>query len=122
ANRFRPPNSLELALLEYAKEPRLHGGRDVAHLVQKDRPPIRLLEAPLSLGVGASEGTAFVTEELALDQAFGKGRGVHLDERASGPRGIPMDELGHQLLARAGLAADEDRGLLRGNLQRLLEH
>ena len=55
-------------LLEHAQELDLHLGRELADLVEEDRPAVRELEAADAPGDGAAEGALLVPEELGLDQ------------------------------------------------------
>jgi hypothetical protein len=52
-----------------------------------------------------------VAEELALEQRVGQGGAVDLDEGLAGARRLFVEGLGDALLAGAGLAENEDRGL-----------
>src|SRR5215470_4008095 len=81
----------------------------VTDLVEEDRSPIGGLElADLEL-VGASEGAALVTEQLALEQLPRDRRAIDLDERAALPDRFAMDGPRDKVLARSGLATDEHR-------------
>jgi hypothetical protein len=64
-------------------------------------------------------------EELALEQPLGQGRAVDRHDRLVGAAAVLMDELRDHFLARAALAADEDRRVgprdLAGELDRLAE-
>ena len=73
------------------------------------------------LGDGAGEGALLVAEELALQQARGDGRAVELDEGALPARAEIVDGAGDELLAGAGLPADEDGGVGRRDGFDLLE-
>jgi hypothetical protein len=57
---------------------------------------------------GRGEGALHVAEELGLQQVLRKRRAVHHDERLVGAQGLLVDQLGHQFLAGAALAGDED--------------
>jgi len=64
---------LEFLLLEDAEELRLELERDVADLVEEERPAVRQLEASDSLRDRARESATLVAEELALEEAGGDG-------------------------------------------------
>ena len=71
-------------------------------------PPCASSNRPFLLAIGAGEGAALVAEELALQQVLGQRRAVDRDQRAAAGDVAEVDRLGHQLLARAGLAGDQD--------------
>ena len=96
--------------------------RDVADLVEEQRPLVGQLEAADLLGDGAGEGALLVAEQLALQQARGDGRAVQLDEGAVPPRAQLVQGAGDEFLARARLAANEHRGVGGGDGLDLLEH
>ena len=97
----------------------LWGG--VADLIQEQRPLVRQLEASHLLADGDGEGTLLVAEQLALQEPRGDGGAVELDERAALAWAQVVQGAGDELLARAGLAADEDGGIGRGDSLDLLE-
>jgi hypothetical protein len=63
-----------------------------------------------------------VAEQLRLEERLAQRRAAHLDERAIAPWRLLVQRLGDELLARAGLAQDEDRRLGGGGLLHQLEH
>src|SRR5436190_2051102 len=64
ADRLPAANGGELALLQYAQQAGLRLGRHIADLVEEQRAAGGLLEASLVARGGASEGAAFMAEEL----------------------------------------------------------
>ena len=84
-------------------------------LVEKQGPSVGALEVPLVHPVGAGEAAALVAEQLALDQVRGQGPAVHGKERFLAAAAQVVDRLGDQLLAGAGLAADQDAGVGPGH-------
>src|SRR5947207_1147015 len=103
----RPPVS-KAALLEDAQELRLERQRHVGDLVQEQRAAcggLELADAPLDR---AREGAALVAEELTLEELVRDGRAVERHE-GSAARGVLVDGLGDQLIARPGLALAEHR-------------
>ncbi len=94
---------LDLTFLQDAQELRLHLRRHVAHLVEKQSPPICSLELAAPLLGGSGKRARFMPEELTFDQAFGHRRTVELFERLAGPRGATVNRRGDQLFARAPL-------------------
>ena len=105
-----PPDALELALLQRAQQLHLHLDRDLADLVEEERPAVGELEAPRLAGHGARERAALVAEELALDELLRDGRAVDLDERLVLAARVLVQRAGDELLARPALARDEHRG------------
>ena len=81
-------------------------------------PPSASLEAAAPLAVGAGERAALVAEQLGLDQRVGQRADVDGHQRRLGARAGVVDGPRHQLLARAALAADEDRGAAGGRARR----
>jgi len=53
--------------LQNAKQFRLEGGGQFAHLIQKDGSAFGLFQAALLLGEGAGEGALLVAEQLAFE-------------------------------------------------------
>ena len=115
-DRVRRAEALERPFLEDAQEPPLDVAREVADLVEEDRAAARDLEAPEPPLERAGEGAALVAEELALDERAGQRRAVDGDERAFRAGAAPVDRARDELLARAGLARQEDGGAGRGDL------
>ena len=112
----RTADPFELPLLEHPEELDLGGRRQVADLVEKQGAPVGQLEAALAARHRPGECPLLVAEQLALDDRFGQGGAVDLDQRLSRPQAVVVDGVGHQLLARTRLAADQDRGLAPGYL------
>ena len=61
--------------------------------------------------LGPGEGPFLIAEELALQQVFREGRHVDGHEGPVPPPGGPVDRVGEQLLAGAGLADQQDGAL-----------
>src|SRR5262249_5763255 len=108
-DRLGPSETLELLLLEHAQQLRLQLERDLANLVEEQRPAVRHLEAPDLLRDGARECAALVAEELAFEESCRNGRAVDLHEGTLAALAALVDGACHELLARAGLAEDEYR-------------
>ena len=119
---LRAAEALELLLLQHAEQLGLQLRRDVADLVEEQRPLVGQLEAADLLADGAGEGALLVAEQLALQQPRGDGRAVELDEGPVPARAQVVQGAGDELLARAGLAADEHRGVGGGDRLDLLQH
>ncbi len=63
-----------------------------------------------------------VAEQLAFQQSGGNRRAVQLDEGPLAPAAQIVDRAGDQLLARAGLAQDQNRRIGRRHRRHLLQH
>ena len=109
--------ALKPSVLRHAQQLRLKLRRHLANLIEKDRPPRRLLEAPDALRRRTRERPALVTEQLALQQRLGNGRAVHLHQRSGSTPAPGMDDIRENLLAHAALAREQDAAL-RGRHQR----
>ena len=94
-------------LLQDPEQLGLHAGGDVADLVQVDGPGPGLHEKSPAAAVRAGERAFLVAEQFALQQVLRDGRAVHRQKRLARTRRKGMDEAGHQLLARTGLAAHQ---------------
>ena len=79
-------------------------------------PPSASSNRPGLRAVRAGERAALVTEQLALEQLARQRRAVDLDEGRPSPRGVSVDRPGDELLADAGLAADEHGDVGPGRL------
>src|SRR5450432_71073 len=97
-------HTLEALLLQDAQELGLQARRQLADLVQKERPPFGQLDPAALTCVCAGERALFVTEELALQKLRRKRGAVDGDERLRGPRAPAMHCACGNLLARAAVA------------------
>src|SRR5262249_29484881 len=117
----RAAEALELLFLQGAEQLGLKLLRGVAYLVEEECSLVRQLEAADLLHDGAGEGALLVSEQLALQQPRGDGRTVQLDEGAALARAQVVQGPSDELLARAGLAENEDRGVRGGDGLDLLQ-
>src|SRR5262249_58463860 len=97
-------------LLDHLEELGLKRRRDVADLVQEDGPAVGGLEEAGARGLRVRERTAFVAEELRLDQLLGQRGAVHLDERPLAPAACGMDGPRHVPLPGTRLAEEQHGG------------
>jgi len=116
------PRPFELALLQHPQELHLRADVDVADLVEKERSAFGELEAAFLPLIGSGKRALLVAEQLRFDQAVGKRRAAHFDERLVGARGVVMNPVRDHLLARARFAANEHGGVGRRHLGHLLVH
>src|SRR5712692_5204810 len=98
-------------LLDRAQQLHLHGERQVGHLVEEQRAPVRRLEEALAVFGGAGERAFLVAEELAVHQGFRDGAAIDRHERLVAARAVLMDEARVELLAAARLPGDVHRRL-----------
>src|SRR5229473_3098507 len=106
AHRRSPAEPLHLALFEDAEKLRLQFERQLADLVEEQRPALGLLEAADAARGRAGEGALLRPEQLALEELGGYRGAVHGDEAAFAP-GPEMEGARNALLAGAGLALDQ---------------
>src|SRR5262249_50624702 len=102
--------------LEHAEKLGLEFGARVADLVEEDRAAAREVEAAAARAGGAGERALHVTEQLTLEQCRWKRGAVERDERLVPRRAVVVDRARDELLAGAGLAANEHVGAHRGGL------
>ena len=99
--------------MDHAQQFGLQQQRQVTNFIQKNRPVVGLFEASNPLLDRTSEGTLFVSEELALNEVFRNRRAVHFYERPSGPRAPAVDDFGHDFLPHPAFTRDQ-HARLRG--------
>ena len=109
--RLGPADALKFALLQHAQQLGLERGGDFADLVEEQGAAMRQFETADALADGAREGALFVTEQFGFDDAFRQRRAIDLDEGVFGARRIFVNGAGEQLLAGAGLAAQQHGGV-----------
>ena len=89
--------------------------RHIPDLVQEDRPAVGQFElARTAVPPGPSETPALIAEQLGLDQALRQCTAVDCDEGPPATGAGVMYGLGKELLARAALSGQENRGVVLG--------
>jgi uncharacterized protein YoaH (UPF0181 family) len=106
----------ELALLQHSQQLGLQRGRHLANLIEQQRAAVGKLQDAGAIGQRPGERSALVTEQLRLHQLRRNRRAVHLHERRVRALAVPVNRVGHQLLARAVLSLDQHAGVARRNL------
>ncbi|MNP38851.1 hypothetical protein D3C76_1323960 [compost metagenome] len=97
-----------MPIFQHAQQTGLQGQGHVADFIEEQRPAVGLLQlAAHALLACAGEAAAAVTEQLALDQAFGDGRTVEGDEGFFRALAGLVHGLGKGFLARTGFAVDQ---------------
>ena len=102
-------------LLQRAEELRLHLERELADLVEEQRAAGCVGEEAHARRLRVGECAARVAEELALEQRRRHGRAVDAEERPRASRPVVVQRARDELLSRAALAGDEDRGVAVGD-------
>ena len=93
--------------LEELEQSRLERKRELGDLVEEKRPPLRPLEAPDPISIGAGERSALVSEERRLDRRLVQRREIHGHEGRARARALPMDPLRQRALSRSGFPRDQ---------------
>ncbi len=107
---------LERPFLEDAQKLHLGSDRNLADLVEKQRPAVRLLEAPDAALVCAGEGAPLVPEELTLEKRLGEGGAVEGDEGLFGAGAEGVNRARELPFPGPALAGEEDGRPRRGDL------
>src|SRR5206468_616519 len=92
--------------------------RGAVDLVEEDASGVSRLEAAGAVVDGAGERAADMAKQLAFKQAFAESAAVDADERTAGSHAEAVNSGGDHLLASAGLAEQQDRGIGLGDLAR----
>ncbi len=111
---------LQLAGLEEAQQHALHPQRHLADFVEEHGALVRHLELAGLVAIRPGEAALDVAEELRLEQRLGQAGAVHGDEVVVLPRPFHVDGPGHDFLADAALAGDQDLGVGLGHAQDFL--
>ena len=88
-------------------------GRDVGDFVEEQRAALGHFKTADAVRLGVGESALHMTEQLALEDAFGKAAGVDREHRLDGPQRNRMQRLRHQSFAGAVLAGDQYVGIGR---------
>src|SRR5262249_44757647 len=107
--RIRRAERPDLLPLDRAEELHLERERDVADLVEEERPALGDLEEPALRVLRSRERSLGEAEELALDELVRERAQVDRDERLGGARARAVDRAGDDFLAGAALAGEEER-------------
>src|SRR3984957_2748321 len=106
--QFFAADRSEALFFERAQNLGLRLQAHVSDFVEKERTSAGLLEFTFFVGGCARERSFVVTEEFALDEIFGDGGAVDLDESLILAQALAVDGVGDQLFAGAGLAVDQN--------------
>ena len=123
-DRHRPgaADAIDHALLDGAQKLRLQPHVHLGDFIEQQRAAARLLELADAARHRAGERALFMAEQLGFEQVLGNRGAIDRDERGARTMGFRMHEAGEHLLAGAGLAGDQHRGIARRDLLRELHH
>ena len=96
-------------LLDGAQKLRLDGSGQEADFVEKERAPVCGLKESGLGSVGVREGAPLEAEQFGFEQRLRDPRTVDVHEGAARSRPQTMHEPGHEPLARARFALDQNR-------------
>ena len=113
-------HALELAVFQHAQELGLQLQRQLADFVEEQAAVACILEIAGAVGVGAGERALGVAEQRGLDQVRRNGGAVQREIGFGRARALAVQGCGHQFLAAARFALDQDRKRRAGVLTDLL--
>ena len=102
---------LDFAGLEEAQQQALHAQRHLPDFVEEDGAVVGHLELAGLVAIGAREAALHVPEQLGLEQRLRDAGAVDRHEGRLAARAVRVNRAGHDFLARAALAGDEDLGV-----------
>jgi hypothetical protein len=117
-HRSRRAERRELTLLQHSQQLGLHAERQFAHLIQKQRAAIGLLEEPFEPLGGSGESPFLVPEQQVLDHRLRQAGAVKSNKVFAFAERPIMDVPSQHFLASAGGAADEHGDLGTRNTPR----
>ena len=101
------PTRSEAAFVQRAQHLGLRLQAHVADFVEEQRAAVGLLELAFLVGGRAGKRALAMAEQFALDQVFGNGGAVDLDEHGVLAQALRVDGARRQFLAGAGFAVDQ---------------
>ena len=107
---FRSAQGAHLPLLNHAQQLGLHGKRQVANFVQKQRAARCALEQAFAVGYRPGISAFAGTEKFGFEQRFGNGAAIDGHKRPIGTVAALVQGARHQLLARARFPPDQHGG------------
>lgn len=114
--------ALELLILEHAQQLGLELEGNFSNFIKEKSATVGEFEASHFLGDGAGEGSLFMAEKFALEEAGGNGGAVELYEGTVAARTHHVNGAGDALFAGSGLAGDKDGGVGVGDDGGVVEH
>src|ERR1700722_15764310 len=114
-DRSRTAQTLELSLLEDAKNLGLQFQRKIADLVQEQSASVSPFESSDTSCHRSGVGATLVTEQFAFQQTCGNGGAIHLNKRAFRSIAALVNGFRNQFLASACFSIDQHRGVGGGH-------
>ena len=111
--RLAPANGTDFTLLQNPQKLRLKGRGKFAYAIEEDRSAVGTLEKADVLFDSSSESAAAVAEQLAFEGLVRQGRATLNHERPVPAQAVIMKGARDELLARARLAREQDRDVVR---------
>ena len=115
-------DALEPLLFERAEDLGLQRQRQIANLVEKQRPAVRELELAGLARSRAGKRALLVPEELGFEQVLRNGGAVDGDKRTIGPRAQHVQRAGKQLFAGPAFTLEEHGRVGAGRALQLDRH
>jgi hypothetical protein len=122
ADIFHAPDPLELLFLQNPQQLGLEGQREIANLIQENRPPVRQLKLPFLLRNRAGERAFLVAKQFAFQQLWGERHTIHGHKGVLGARTPLMDGARYDFLTRTAFAQQQDGGVRRGYAMHQAQH
>jgi len=119
---FHPADSFELFFLDGPQHLHLKGGTHISDFVEEEGSPLGQLESAGPAADGAREGALFMTEQFTLQKIFRDRAAINGNQWVVPAGAVEMDRLGHQFLARAALAVNQNGTVRVGDLLDRTEH
>ncbi|RMS55849.1 hypothetical protein ALP64_203691 [Pseudomonas syringae pv. actinidiae] len=101
--------SLKLTALQYTKQGGLHGQRQFADLIQKQRAGAGHFKFTQPIFDGSRKGASDVSEKLAFNQVLRKRGAIDRDEGFVRSRREIVQPLGNQFFTYSGFAGNQHR-------------
>ncbi len=119
---LRRAHALQFAGLKYPQQLGLLPQRDIGDFIQKKCAAVGQFEAANAIGACIGKRPFYVAEDLALERALRQAARIHRHQRHARTRRSGVQQLGHDLLARAVLSGDQNVGVRRPHLRNQLQH
>ncbi len=107
------------AFLQHAEQLHLQSDRHALDLVEQERAALGIFDHADPPLLGIREGSGFVAEEFAVDQAFRQGSAIDGHEPVLAAGAAVVKGARHNFLASTGLAMDQDRSICGADIHDL---
>src|SRR5271155_656076 len=119
---LRPPQTLEVLVLQYAQQLGLQLQRNLSNFVEQQRALVRQFEPTKLLAYRSGERSLFVSEQFAFQHSRWNGGAVYLDEVAFLAPAHAVNEACDPLFASSSLAGNQDGGIGIGDDGSIVQH